>query len=242
MHGTPADAGFTVEPLGETTLLLRFGSRIDVELADRVHEAAAILRAARLPGVVDLVPSYASVALIYVPAAWSDGDGLPWQQLTDAVGAVFAAPPPHANVEGSLFHVPVCYDGLNAPDLDLVARHTGLDPGEVIERHTASEYRVALLGFAPGFPYLLGLDPALHTPRRTDPRTRVPRGSVAIGGEQTGIYPRELPGGWQLVGRTPLILFDAWRATPCLLAAGDRVRFHAIAQHEFDALEKDRSA
>ncbi|MEO7431984.1 MAG: 5-oxoprolinase subunit PxpB [Dokdonella sp.] len=242
MAAAVADFAVTFEPLGETTLLIRFGSRIDVQINAHVQEATAILRSARLPGVVDLVPAYASVALIYAPAAWADGDGMPWQNLADAVGSVFSAPPRHADVDGALVHIPVCYDGENAPDLDRVARIAGLDRAEVIALHTAPDYIVAMLGFAPGFPYLLGLDAALHAPRRMDPRLRVPRGSVAIGGEQTGIYPRELPGGWQLVGRTPLVLFDPWRATPCLLAAGDRVRFHAIAQHAFDVLEKDRSA
>jgi len=239
MRSADADDAFTVEAIGETTLLIRFGDRIDYALNARVHEAAAILRSARLPGVVDLVPAYASLALEYAPLAWSDGEGLPWRQLSDAVHAVFASPPRQALADTASFDIPVVYGGAKGPDLDFVARHTGLGTADVIARHAASDYRVAMLGFAPGFPYLLGLDPALGTPRRQDPRTRVPRGSVAIGGAQTGIYPRELPGGWHLIGRTPLALFDARRASPCLLAAGDRVRFHAIDADEFDALEKD---
>ena len=122
----------------------------------------------------------------------------------------------------------MCYGGEYGPDLEAVAVHAGLSPDAVVARHAAGDYSVAMLGFAPGFPYLLGLDPALHAPRRTDPRTRVPAGSVAIGGAQTGIYPRELPGGWNLIGRTPLPLFDPRREPPALLAAGDRVRFRAI--------------
>lgn len=124
--------------------------------------------------------------------------------------------------------IPVIYGGDSGPDLDAVAAHAGMSREAVIECHTAAEYRVAMLGFAPGYPYLLGLDPALHTPRRANPRTRVPAGSVAIGGAQTGIYPRELPGGWQIIGRTPLELFDAARAPPALLAPGQRVRFRQI--------------
>ncbi|HEX5960369.1 MAG TPA: 5-oxoprolinase subunit PxpB [Rhodanobacteraceae bacterium] len=135
-----------------------------------------------------------------------------------------------ADGEPWIVEVPVCYDG---PDLDAVAAYAGLSRAEVIARHTAAAYTVAMLGFAPGFPYLLGLDPALHMPRREYPRTRVPAGSVAIGGAQTGIYPRELPGGWNLVGRTPLVLFDPLREPPCLLAPGDRVRFRAIGTDEF---------
>ncbi|WIG55610.1 MAG: Allophanate hydrolase 2 subunit 1 [Rhodanobacteraceae bacterium] len=136
--------------------------------------------------------------------------------------------------------IPVCYGGDCGPDIDAIAEHAGLVRDEVIARHAAAEYTVAMLGFAPGFPYLLGLDAALHVPRRATPRTRVPAGSVAIGGAQTGIYPCELPGGWHLIGRTPLALFDPRRDPPCLLAPGDRVRFRAIDAGEFARLvERD---
>ncbi|HJU25447.1 MAG TPA: 5-oxoprolinase subunit PxpB [Rhodanobacteraceae bacterium] len=144
------------------------------------------------------------------------------------VTAATAKPP------GRPIEIPVCYGGEYGPDLDAVAAHAGLAPDEVVARHTAAEYTVAMIGFAPGFPYLLGLDAALAMPRRRDPRTRVPAGSVAIGGAQTGIYPHELPGGWQLIGRTPLALFDPQREPPCLLAPGDRLRFRAIRVDEFE--------
>jgi KipI family sensor histidine kinase inhibitor len=137
--------------------------------------------------------------------------------------------------------IAVRYGGADGPDLERVAAHAGLSAGEVVARHAASDYTVAMLGFAPGFPYLLGLDAALHVPRRANPRTRVPAGSVAIGGAQTGIYPRELPGGWNLIGCTPLTLFDPCRDQPCLLAPGDRVRFHAIGAAEFER-RAERSA
>jgi KipI family sensor histidine kinase inhibitor len=127
-----------------------------------------------------------------------------------------------------MVEIPVCYGGDFGPDLDALASHAKLTAADVIARHTAATYTVAMLGFAPGFPYLFGLDPALEMPRRASPRTRVPAGSVAIGGAQTGIYPSELPGGWQLIGRTPLALFDAQRDPPSLLMPGDRVRFVAI--------------
>jgi len=133
----------------------------------------------------------------------------------------------------------VLYDG---PDLSDVAALTGFSIEDVIARHGAVEYRVAMLGFAPGFPYLLGLDPVLAVPRRSDPRQRVPAGSVAIGGQQTGIYPAELPGGWQLIGRTPLQLFDVAADVPSRLAAGDRVCFHAIDPAAFQRLAEGRSA
>jgi len=234
---SPGARDFTIEPLGETCLLLRFGERIDAATNARVHAAADLLRRVEMPGIVDLVPAYAALALHYDAVFWATRDDSPaWRHLAGALDAVFATPPPlradtHARVE-----IPVCYGEEFGPDLDEVAARAGLARDEAIARHAGGDYRVAMLGFAPGFPYLLGLDPALHTPRRANPRTRVPRGAVAIGGAQTGIYPAELPGGWQVVGRTPLALFDAQRDPPCLLAPGDRVRFRAIDAGEFERL------
>lgn len=242
MRATGPERGFAIEPVGETLLLLRFGERIDADLNARVHAAAATLRAAELPGVIDLVPAYATLGLVYQPLAWAHGGGSPWRQLADAVRAVFAAPPRHASAAGTTVDIAVCYGGTDGPDLAAVAAGCGLSADEAIARHAAARYTVAMLGFAPGFAYLLGLDPALHTPRRAQPRLRVPRGSVAIGGAQSGIYPSELPGGWQLIGRTPLVLFDAARDPPCLLAPGDRVRFRPIDAREFAAIERPGAA
>jgi len=237
-----ANAGeaFAIEPLGETMLLLRFGERIDAAVNAQVHAAARMLHDVEMPGLVDIVPAFATLALRYDAAFWAGRDGTPpWQHLAGALRAVFATPPRGDAAAGRLIDVPVRYDGA---DLDAVATHANFPTSEVIARHAAAQYRVAMLGFAPGFPYLLGLDPALHMPRRAQPRLRVPAGSVAIGGAQTGIYPRELPGGWQLIGRTPLRLFDVQADPPALLAPGDRVRFRAIDADEFDALLADASA
>lgn len=230
----PADEpGITIEPLGETRLLLRFGGRIDAGLNAQVHAAAAILGAAGLAGVGDLVPSYASLALAYDPAAWATGDRPPWQRLAAAARAALAASRPGAAPPRHSIVVPVRYGGAHGADAGAVAARCGLTLDELVACHAAADYRVAMLGFAPGFAYLLGLDPRLHAPRRAEPRVRVPAGSVAIGGAQTGIYPSELPGGWQLIGRTPLRLFDPARTPPCPLAAGDRVRFRPIGDDEF---------
>jgi len=233
---------FDVEPLGESALLLRFGERIDAASNARVHAAAGALRAAALSGLVDIVPAYASLALHYLPAAWSAGGGTPWRRFADAVrdALATAADAPMAAATRTI-DVPVCYGGEQGPDLDALATTLGLDPAGVAARHAGGDYRVAMLGFAPGFPYLLGLDAALHAPRLARPRTRVPRGSVAIGGGQTGIYPSELPGGWQLIGRTPLVLFDPLREPACLLAPGDVVRFRAITPEAFEVIEREAS-
>ena len=223
-----------IEALGDGAVLIRLGDTIDTALNARCVALAAALRAQSLPGVLDVAPAYASVCLRYDPAAWAGASRLPYDAIAAQIeqclaAAIQAAPQPAA----SLLEIPVCYGGAFGVDLDHVAAQAQLRPEQVIERHCAAEYRVAMLGFAPGFPYLLGLDPALHTARRAEPRTHVPAGSVAIGGAQTGIYPRELPGGWHLIGRTPLRLFDATRDAPALLAPGQRVRFRAIDAAQF---------
>ncbi len=237
---------FSIEPLAEDTLLLRFGDGIDAATNARVHAAATALRKADPPGIVDIAPAYASLLVRFERTEWIDSaNAHPFGRMQASFHAILdpglrlddknkeAAPKndPRRQVE-----IPVCYGGVFGPDLTTVAEHTNLTMDEVVARHTAAEYSVAMLGFAPGFPYLLGLDPALQVPRRTNPRTRVPAGSVAIGGAQTGIYPRELPGGWHLIGRTPSLLFDPARNPPCLLGPGNHVCFRAIDPDEFALL------
>lgn len=225
-----------IEPLGDTALLIRFGTCIDAALNARALAAADSLQRAQLPGVTDIVPAYASVCVRYEPGAWTQGQRTPYAAIAERIDAIVAT------VEGTdagamaveePIVVPVCYGGAFGPDLEAVAAQARLSVDETVARHCAGDYRVAMLGFAPGFAYLLGLDATLHTPRRADPRVRVPAGSVAIGGAQTGIYPRESPGGWNLIGRTPLNLFDVEREPPALLGAGRMVRFRAIDAAEF---------
>jgi KipI family sensor histidine kinase inhibitor len=232
MREAAAD-GLVIEPLGETVLLLRLGVQADTALNARVHDIAAHLRASHLPGVVDIVPAYAALALHYTPEAWQRGDVPAWRNLADAARHAIAGLARDTGRKAAVVEIPVCYGAARGADLPQLARDLGLREADLIERHTGGDYRVAMLGFAPGFPYLLGLDPCLHVPRRATPRLRVPAGSVAIGGAQTGIYPSELPGGWNLIGQTPMRLFDPLREPPCLLAPGDRVRFRAIDEREF---------
>jgi KipI family sensor histidine kinase inhibitor len=233
---TQAWSNMQAEPLAEDAWLLRFGETIDTEVNAHVLAAAARLQAELAE--VECVPAYASLLLRFDPARWLDDAGnFSARRLQDAIDAALqssgtAEPTPRELI------IPVCYGGEAGEDLDAVAAHAQLSTGEVIARHTSVTYRVAMLGFAPGFPYLLGLDPALAMPRRSDPRTRVPAGSVAIGGQQTGIYPQELPGGWQLIGRTPLALFDVAAESPSLFQPGDRVRFRAIDEREYQRLRR----
>jgi len=232
--------GIRCEAIAEDALLLRFGERIDVAVSAAVLAAAARVQQA-LPQL-ECVPAYASLLLRFDPLIWlSDGDASPHERVQAAVRAALEATDA-AVAAPRMVEIPVCYGGAFGPDLDALAAHAGLDTEATIALHAGGDYRVAMLGFAPGFPYLLGLDQRLAMPRRADPRQRVPAGSVAIGGSQTGIYPAELPGGWQLIGRTPLRLFDANAASPALLQAGDRVRFRAIDTDTFHRLAETEPA
>ncbi len=221
-----------IEPLGDDALLVRFGDTIDASVNARVHALATRLREQSPPWLRDLVPAYASLAVFFDTTrvtgddASADIGDLLEHLLTDSSDARPTA--------GTLHEIPVCYGGIHGEDLVAAARELGLDEATLIARHTAPVYTVAMIGFAPGFPYLLGLDPALALPRLATPRTRVPAGAVAIGGAQAGIYPRENPGGWRLLGRTPRVLFDASRPQPALLQPGDRVRFVPIDAGAFD--------
>jgi KipI family sensor histidine kinase inhibitor len=210
--------------LGEDALLLRPGDGIDATTNARVHALAARIDALRPPWLRDLVPAYASLALFVDADAFADGD----DPLANAESWLRALPPEDrdsTSSPGRLHEIPVRYGGEHGPDLDALAEHAGLSPREAVELHAAAEYRVAMLGFAPGFPYLLGLNPRLSMPRLATPRQRVEAGSVGIGGAQAGIYPRPGPGGWRIIGRTDALLFDPARESPSLLAPGDRLRF-----------------
>ena len=223
---------FTVCPVGDTGLLVSFEQRI----AQSIGAAAAALNtrvaAAAIPGVVETVPAFASLLIFYDPLVTE------YDAVADAVQKLAQAPGSDtAAGEGRLVEIPVCYGGTFGPDLPFVAEHAGLTEKEVIELHAGREYRIYMLGFLPGFPYLGGLEERLFTPRLASPRTAIPAGSVGIGGEQTGVYPIASPGGWQLIGRTPLKLFDpAAGALP--YAAGDRIRFKPITREAFDAIAK----
>jgi inhibitor of KinA len=221
---------FTVHPVGDCALLAGFTQRIAPEIGAAVAALNSRVLAAKLPGVTETVPAFASLLVVYDPLV-TDYDTLTaaLQGLSDADGADTAAG------EGRLVTIPVCYGGDFGPDLPFVAKHAGLTEAEVIALHTGREYRIYMLGFLPGFPYLGGLDERLFTPRLNTPRTAIPAGAVGIGGEQTGIYPIASPGGWQLIGRTPRKLFDP-ESGALPYTAGDRIKFEPITAAEFAAL------
>jgi KipI family sensor histidine kinase inhibitor len=213
---------FDVLPAGDAALEVRLPERIDPAVNAWCVAFARALERDLGAAQRDVVIGYCSVTVYFDPlradAAW----------VEDRVHASAASVQVENAIAGAVVEVPVCYGGTDGPDLADVAAFAGCSTGEVIERHLAREYRVYLVGFIPGFAYMAEVDPSIAAPRRTSPRTAVPAGSVAIAGGQTGIYPLVTPGGWNIIGRTPVAPYDADRAEPFLFRPGDRVRFHRV--------------
>ncbi len=222
-------------PAGDSALLIEFGDEIDPAINAQVHALALALRARSLlgarslPGTREAVPTYRSLLLHYDPLRLSLDQVIAFAE--EALGQLETRARPDPRV----LEIPTCYGGEFGPDLEFVARHNGLSVDEVIRIHSSALYPVYMLGFSPGFAYLGGLSKVIATPRLASPRTHVPAGSVGIAGEQTGIYPIATPGGWQLVGRTSLRLFDPQRDPPALFRPGDRARFVPVGPDRFAA-------
>lgn len=218
---------------GDSAIVVEFDDRVDPSVNARAIAVADAIQAAGLAGVRDVVPTFRAVAIYFDPLH-TDGDALMARVEAEAAGSS-----QQADAERTPVRIPVCYGGDLGPDLGAVAEFSQLDEATVVALHTGRSYRVFMLGFVPGFAYLGTVDDRIAMPRRATPRVRVPPGSVGIAGVQTGIYPLETPGGWQLVGRTPLKPFDPARAEPFLLKAGDTVEFYAIDKQQFDEVARD---
>jgi len=228
-------------PLGDAAVVATLGDDVDEFMLGRVRAIAASIEAARAPGILEVVPAYATVTVAYDPVRFAAAGARPyptvcqWIAWCAAEAEAGTAPTAEAGGGPREVEIPVCYAGQSGPDIGHVAAHCGLDEAEVAARHADAGYLVHAVGFVPGFPYLGGLPESLRMPRKATPRIRIPAGSVAIGGAQTGIYPLATPGGWQIIGRTPLALFRPREARACLLRLGDRVRFRPISSEEFAA-------
>jgi inhibitor of KinA len=226
-------------PLGDRALVIEVADGVSEAATGRARRLAERVTRARLPGVREVVPAFCSIALHYDPVALG-ALGLPFEILSTRLLALLSGPEDETPPPGEVLEIPVCYGGDYGEDLAALALARDMTPARFAELHCAPTYFVGMLGFAPGFPYLAGMDQRLIAARRATPRPRVPAGSVAIGGEHTGIYPFESPGGWHLIGRTPLRLFGLDRDPPSLLQAGDRVRFAPIAPEEFERAAEER--
>ncbi len=218
-------------PLGDSALTVESGDDIDPVANDRVLALAAAVDEAAIIGVRDVVPTFNAVTVHFDPTQ-TDPEELKRRLLDLAIHTASS----HASAPPQTVSVPVHYGGEDGPDLEELSRQVGLPPSQVVQLHRSVLYRVFMLGFSPGFPYLGTVPDQIAVPRLDRPRQKVPAGSVGIAGKQTGIYPQESPGGWRLIGRTPLKLFDPKRPDPFLLKPGDRVRFVSVDREEFDRL------
>jgi KipI family sensor histidine kinase inhibitor len=220
-------------PAGENGLVVEFGNSISEEINGHVSAFCQAYQAHPIRGVRELVPTFRSVLVCY------DCGVISYRMLTWKIKGLLKKCSGSVQSGKRTFVIPVCYGGSYGPDMESVMAHTGLTEEELIRRHSAPDYLIYMLGFLPGFAYLCGLDPALVTPRLKSPRTKIEAGSVGIGGEQTGIYPLDSPGGWQLIGKTPLKVYDAERETPILYQAGDRIRFRPVDEAEFLRISRE---
>jgi inhibitor of KinA len=216
-------------PCGDTGLSVEFAGGIDRRVNDRVQRLFRQLLEKFIPGVVDLNPTYQSLLIQYHPWKCS------YENLVLIIGESLKSPEEGQLRQAELVRIPVCYGGVYGPDMDAVAAFHAMSTDQVIRIHSAPEYYVYMIGFTPGFPYLGGLDERLHTPRKKEPRKLVSAGSVGIADCQTGIYSIDSPGGWQLIGKTPLRLFDQQGLAPFLLSPGDSLQFVPITEDEFES-------
>ncbi len=223
---------------GDGGLLVELGERIDWTLNTRTRRLARLLEERALEGVIEVVPAYCSFLILFEPEI--TGPERLGREVEDLFARIEAAPEETSETSGRTVTIPVRYGGEHGPDLRGVAEHSGLSPEQVVRIHTEGLYPVYMLGFAPGFPYLGGLDERIAAPRLETPRSHVPAGSVGIAGSQTGIYPLASPGGWRIIGRTPLTLFDPRAEDPVpYYRPGDRLRFVAVEEEEFQRLLRE---
>jgi inhibitor of KinA len=226
-------------PAGERALVVEMGNLISPSVNAQVRRLAKRLSQRTPGGVIEVVPTYRSLLVTFDPLTVSRS------HLIEAIHQMMsseAGPETGGKEEVRVVHVPVCYGGEFGPDLDYVGKHNGLSANEVIAIHSSKPYLVYMLGFTPGFPYLGGMSDKIATPRLEQPRAKIPRGSVGIAGAQTGLYPVESPGGWRLIGRTPLNPFAAGAANPFLFAAGDYLRFLPVSHEEYRRIRQDAEA
>lgn len=214
-------------PSGDKAVSVEFGNTIDPKINQRIRAFTLALATQGIKGIVELVPSYRSVMVHYRP------EEILYRELADGLMAAAKLADSMELPPAEVVEIPVLYNRETGPDLAFVAEHSGKSIDEVIKIHTSTEYLIYMLGFTPGFPYLGGMSKEIATPRLQSPRIKIPGGSVGIAGEQTGVYPIDSPGGWQLIGRTPVKLYDPSRETPILLHAGQYIRFVAISEQEY---------
>lgn len=222
---------FEIKIAGDSAINLVFAEKISEQASLKIRAAAEKIDKANIDGIVEIVPTFCSCMVHYDPRIISFDEIC--NKLRDNLTGILET----KNTVKKIFHIPVCYSQEFAPDIEEVAKHANISVDEVIEFHSSPDYLIDMLGFLPGFAYLGGLDKRLFTPRLKIPRTSIPAGSVGIGGSQTGLYPLSSPGGWRLIGRTPIKPYDPSRETPVLYEAGDYLHFDPISPEKYQAIE-----
>ncbi|WP_101698141.1 5-oxoprolinase subunit PxpB [Clostridium minihomine] len=217
---------------GDSAIVVEFGDKISPQINESVRGMYLAIEQSGLPGVVSLTPTYRSLLVQY------DSLIVPYAKMLEELKKLEGNLKTMELPEPNVLEIPTLYGGECGPDLDFVCQNSGLSKEEVIQIHTSREYLIYMLGFAPGFPYLGGMDERIATPRLKTPRTKINSGSVGIAGQQTGIYPMASPGGWQLIGRTPILLYDPMRNPPILYKTGDYLKFIPIDEQEYETICK----
>lgn len=223
---------FKYHPLGNSAFLVKVGDVISIDNHKLIRELVQGIEQLRISGIIELVPTYNELMVIYNPSK------INYINLLDKLKSIESNLNPKDLLATKLITIPVCYDNKFAPDLEIVAKRNNLDVNEVIKIHSATKYLVYMLGFTPGFCYLGGMDKRIATPRKEVPRQLIEAGSVGIAGEQTGIYPIDSPGGWQLIGKTPIKLFDPNRNPEFIIEAGNYIKFNPVSVKEYLMIKK----
>lgn len=212
---------------GDSSLLVQFGDEIKPEINRKIAATVQLMREQHIEGVLDVIPAFCSLLVYYDPRVAS------YNEIKTRITNLLKIETTAGAERKRIFEIPVCYGGKYGPDMAFIAEHAGMTEAEVIRLHSSRDYLIYMLGFLPGFCYLGGLDERLHTPRLASPRLKIEAGSVGIGGSQTGIYPMDSPGGWQLMGMTPVKTYDPERKIPILVEAGDYIRFVPVDEEEY---------
>ncbi|WP_071393975.1 5-oxoprolinase subunit PxpB [Bacillus tuaregi] len=223
-------------PQGDQGIIIELGSDISTITHQKIRLISAFLEKYQPEWIIEYIPSFTTITIFYHPikiARVTQGRMLPYQYAAEEISKILSNLTGTDEYKPRTIEIPVCYGGNLGPDLEFIAKLNSLTPEEVIEIHTSGDYLVYMIGFAPGFPYLGGMSEKISAPRKKTPRLKIPAQSVGIAGKQTGVYPLETPGGWQIIGRTPHSLFRPHEDPPTLLKAGDKVKFTAISLEEF---------
>ena len=217
---------------GDSSILIEFGKEINPEINGKITSLVQLMKEQHIEGVVDMIPAFCTLLVNYDPRV------ITYEEIRDRMEKLLKIETRASESRRRVYEIPVCYGGEYGPDIENIAEHAGLSVEEVIRIHSSRDYLIYMLGFLPGFCYLGGLDERIHTPRLANPRIKINAGSVGIGGSQTGIYPLDSPGGWQLMGMTPVKTYDPEREVPILVEAGDYIRFVPVDESEYKRVKE----